>query len=331
LVQSIAMPTIAAAGQNQLVASGTATSEGLLSISPDGQYVALTGYASNIPAGSSLAGTTAATVKRSVGIIPVSTGLVDTSTALTDFSDQNNPRSVVTSNGTDIWVAGASGGVRYLTKGSSTSTQLSTTVTNIRQLNIFGNQLFVSDSSGSAIRLGTVGSGLPTTSGQTITNLPNFENNAGSPYAYFFADLSATNSFGSTGLDTLYVADDGAGSPAGQIQKYTFSNATGNWTASGTIAAAAIRGLTGLVNGTSVSLFGTTGGSSASGGGSLYSFTDSTGYGGSVSGSASTLASAGTNEAFHGIAVVVPEPSSLLLASLGLLGLAISARMQKRA
>jgi hypothetical protein len=327
LVQSIAMPTTASGPQNQLVASGTATSEGLLSVSPNGQYVALTGYGSNIPAGSSLAGTAAATVKRVVGIIPVSTGLVDTTTGLTDFADANNPRSVVTSNGTDIWVGGAAGGVRYTTKGSSTSVQLSTTVTNIRQVNVYANQLFASDSSGSAVRLGTVGSGLPTTSGQTITNLPNFETSTGSPYAYFFADLSPTNGFGTTGLDTLYVADDGAGTPAGQIQKYTFSNASGNWTASGTASAGAIRGLTGFVNGVNVSLFGTTGGSSATGGGTLYGFSDSTGYGGSITGSASSLATAANNEAFRGIGyVAIPEPATVVLAGLSLLALATSSR-----
>src|SRR5439155_14267498 len=116
--------------QKQLIASGTATSEGLLTVSPNGQYVALTGYGATIPT-TGLAGTASATVNRVVGIIPASTGAPDTSTGLTDFADGNNPRSAVTTNGTDIWVSGGSGGARYTTFGSTTSTQLSTTVTNL--------------------------------------------------------------------------------------------------------------------------------------------------------------------------------------------------------
>src|SRR5262249_53838981 len=152
----------------------------------------------------------------------------------------------------------AAGGVRYTTFGSTTSTQLSTTVTNIRQVNIYNGQLYESDSSGSAVRLGTVGTGLPTTSGQTITNLPGFPV-SGSPYAYYFADLSTSVA----GVDTVYVADDAAG-----IQKYSLVG--GSWTATGVagVAADAYRGITGIVSGSSVTLYATRkGGSSATGGG----------------------------------------------------------------
>ena len=44
LVQSIAMPTTDSGGNQTLTASGTATSEGLLTLSADGQYLVLTGY-----------------------------------------------------------------------------------------------------------------------------------------------------------------------------------------------------------------------------------------------------------------------------------------------
>jgi hypothetical protein len=35
------------------------------------------------------------------------------------------------------------------------------------------------------------GTGIPTTAGQTTTNLPGFPTSGGSPYGFFFADLDA--------------------------------------------------------------------------------------------------------------------------------------------
>ena len=61
----------------------------------------------------------------------------------------------------------------------------------IHELGCRAKQLYNSDSSGSTIRIGTVGTGLPTTSGQTITNLQGIPAASGSPYAFFLADLSA--------------------------------------------------------------------------------------------------------------------------------------------
>lgn len=328
LVQSIPAPTadVPASSTHALVASGTATSEGGISISADGQYIALTGYDSTIPAGSSLTGSASATVNRTVGILNTGTGVLDTSTALNDFSTGNNPRSAVTEDGTNIWVGGAAGGVRYTTLGSSTSTQLSTTLTNIRQVNIFGGQLYESDSSGSAVRLGTVGTGLPTTSGQTITNLPGFPV-AGSQYAFFFADLSPTVA----GLDTLYVADDG-NTTNGNILKYSLVG--GSWVANGTIAATGggqgVRGLTGVVGSSGVTLYADTGGSSAGGGGTIWSLTDASGYDSTITGSLHTLVTLSntSNEAFRGI-VYVPEPTSLGVLAFGGIALLGRRRLKK--
>jgi hypothetical protein len=166
-------------------------------------------------------------------------------------------------------------------------------------VNIFGGQLYASDSSGSAVRAETVGTGLPTTAGQTITNLPGFPT-ADSPYAYYFAHLNS----GVAGLNTLYVAEDTTG--GGQIQKYELIG--GNWTAEGTITASAVRGLAGVTDGTIVTLHGTTGGSGATGGGALYTFTDTTGTA-TVSGSAATIATASNDKAFRGV-VFIPAAAA---------------------
>ena len=198
----------------------------------------------------------------------------------------NNPRSVAATDGSSFWVDGAAGGIRFATLGASTSTQLSTTLTNLRQVEIFGGQLFVSTSSGSAVRIGTVGSGLPATAGQTIMNLPSFPT-SGSPYAFYLADLDA----GTSGLDTLYVADDGAG-----LQKYSLL--AGNWTANGTIGTAAdlYRGITAVASGSTVTIF------AVRGAGQLVTLVDSSGYNGAFAGTPSLLATAGTNTAFRGLA-----------------------------
>jgi ABC-type antimicrobial peptide transport system permease subunit len=145
--------------------------------------------------------------------------------------------------------------------------------------------LYASTSSGSAIRLGTVGTGLPTAAGPTITNLPGLPTSTGSPYSFFFADLSGSVA----GIDTLYLADDG-----GTIQKYSLVN--GTWVSKGTLTATSIRGLTGVVNGTSVTLYGTNGSQ-------VVGVTDNSGYNATISGTVTTLRTAVTNTALRGIAL----------------------------
>ena len=326
-VQSIAMPTIANGSNKILTASGTASSEGMLTCSPDGAYVALTGY--NAALGTSkVASSTSAAVSRTVGIISAADSSVDTSTSLTDAFDGNNIRGATTIDGTNIWVSGASSsnktaGVRYVTKGASNSTQLSSTVTNIVGVAIYGGQLYASDSTGSSYRLSTIGSGLPETSGQTMANLPGFLTATGSPNAFFFADLSSDVA----GVDTLYVADDSAG-----MLKYSLVG--GSWVSNGTVGAGSdnYRGLTGMVDsdGTTVDLFATRkGGTGATGGGELVSLIDSSGYNGAFSGTPMLLATASANESFRGIALIVPEPASISLLALG--GMALLSHIRGRA
>ena len=294
LVQSISLPTT---GAQKLIASGTATSEGLLTRSADGLYIVLAGYNAPIPT-TGLAGTSSATVPRVVGRVDVA-GNIDATTGLTDWASANNPRGVASSDGHDLWVGGAAGGVRYTTLGASLSTQLSTSVTNIRAVEIFDGQLYNSDSSGTTIRIGIDGSGLPKTSGQIINNLPGFPTN-GSPYAFFFADLDA----GVPGVDTLYVADDTNTAGIGGIAK--FSLVGGVWVSQGLVGspADAYRGLTGVVSGTTVTLYATRkGGSGSTGGGELVSLVDATGYNAPLVAAPTLLATAATNTAFRGVAL----------------------------
>ncbi len=316
LVQSIAMPTTVSGANRRLIASGTATSECALSLSADGRYVLLAGYDAALGGATSLSGTTSVAVPRTIARVDW-TGNVDTTTSLTDAASGNNPRGATSTDGNQLWIVGGAGGIRSAVLGGTTSTQLSTTVANLRQATIAGGQLFVSTSSGSAVRVGTVGSGTPTTAGQTITNLPGFPT-AGSPYAFAFADLTASV----VGNDTLYVADDSPGT----IQKYSLVG--GTWVASGSISATGVRGLTLQVSGATVTLYGTTGGSAVAGGGSIYVATDASGYNVAATGTASSVATAAINTAMRGIVltpqntappVEIPEVPFAVLASLSAL------------
>ena len=306
LVQSLAMPTTASGPNGILTGSGTATSDGYLSLAGNGQYLMLSGYDTAI---GTVGNVVSNSLARTVGRLALD-GTVDTSTRLTDTgTGTNNFRSVASTNGSDLWVTTTTGGVRYTTLGSSTSTQLSTSPVNTRVVGIADNQLYISSGSGTT-RLATVGTGLPTATGNTITNLPGFPTGtptASSPYGFFFADLSP----GVAGLDTLYVSDDGAG---GGLQKYSLNG--GSWVLKGVVGADAddYRGLTGVVNGGVVSLFATVGGNR------LVSLTDSSGYDGAFASAVTTLSTAGTNTAFRGVAMLpVPEPGTwaLMLAGLG--------------
>jgi hypothetical protein len=297
-VRTTPMPTAANGANHRLVASGTATSEGLISRSVDGHYVLLTGYDAAIPGATSVVSTTSAANPRVIGRLDAN-GNLDTTTALTDAASGNNPRSAASTDGVNLWFAGAAGGVRFAALGGTTSVQLSTTVANIRQIDIFASQLYASDASGSAVRLGAVGAGLPTTAGQTITNIAGFATSTGSPYGFFFADLDPAT----PGVDVLYVADDSAG-----LTKYSL--VAGVWTANGTIGTGtdAYRGLTGVVTGTSVALYSTRGGGSgATGGGQLVSLTDASGYNGAFAGTPALLVTAPANVAFRGVALA-PQP-----------------------
>lgn len=290
-VQSIALPTTATvSGNRALTASGTATSEGLLTRSVDGQYLVMAGYNATSGTGSgTLTGSTSATINRVIGRVD-GTGAVDTTTALTDAISGGNPRGATSTNGTDLWISGTSGGggIRYAAFGATASTALSATPTNLRATNIFNGQLYISSQTG-AFRLSTVGTGTPTTAGQTITNLPGYPTATTSPYGFFFADLNA----GVPGVDTVYVADDNATSSGG-IQKYSL--VAGSWVANGSISSTAgLRGLTGVVSGSNVTLYATSPGN-------LLTLTDTTGYNTNITGTLTSIATAPANTAFRGVA-----------------------------
>ena len=249
LVQSLPMPTAASGSNFPLTNSGSATSEGALSLSGNGQYLLHAGY-SAAPGTTNVVSTTSSATPRVIARVALD-GTIDTSTALTDAYSGNNIRSVFSTNGTDLFTAGTAtvgGGVRYATLGTSTSTQLSTTPTNLRIASVQGGQLYVSSATGTFQGISTVGTGVPSTSGQTITLLPGFPTTAG-PSAYDFHFANAT---------TLYVADDRATGAGGGLQKWTFNGAT--WTLSYTLNSgltAGLRSITVVPNSSPIQFYAT--------------------------------------------------------------------------
>jgi hypothetical protein len=292
---TIAFPTTqntTGLGNRALTNSGSATSEGFLTVSSDGRYLMNAGY--NATAGTaSVASTPSATVSRVIARTDMS-GVFDTTTALTDGFTGNNIRSAVSVDGSAFWATGPGGGPRYTTFGATTSTQLNATF-NCRVGNISGSPAQLYATSATAPTLGpcTVGTGLPTTSGQTVTLLPGFPTAAGSasPYDFFFADAS-----------TLYVADDTGAS--GGIQKWTQSG--GTWTLQYTLrpsTTTGCRGLSGEVNAGVWTLWATTTETSAN---KIVKVVDT-----GASSSVVVLATAATNTVFRGLRNVPCSAASI--------------------
>jgi hypothetical protein len=246
LVQTLPMPTAASGANRPLTNSGTATSEGFLQLSADGRYLVSAGYGTP-PGTASVASSATAVVNRVVARTALD-GTIDTSTAITDALSGNNIRSATSDDGSRFWVAGANDGIRFIALGASTSVGLNTTApTNNRVVGIANGQLYATAATGAFRGVSAVGTGLPTTAGQTITLLPGFPTVAGpSSYDFFFASPS-----------TLYVADDRT--IGGGIEKWTESG--GTWTLQYTLApgtGVGCRGLTGAVAGGIASLWATT-------------------------------------------------------------------------
>ena len=299
LVQTIALPTTASGANKTLTMSGSSTSDGNLNLSVDRAYLTLTGYDAAIATPAVTA--TASTANNRVVAVVDASGNVNTTTALTDAYSGSNIRSAVTTNGTDIWLAGtanptATGGPRYTTKGATTTTQLLSTITNVRSVSIYNGQLYCSSATGTYLGVSSIGTGLPTTSGQTITYLPGFPTVASSPTQgpYGFEINPGSG-------NTIYVADDRTVANGGGIQKWTL--AAGTWSLAYTIAPGGTFGSRGLAvdwRTTTPKIYATTTDNN------LVAIIDN----GSAATSVTTLLiAAGTNTVFRGVAFAPGTPA----------------------
>jgi hypothetical protein len=296
LVQSILMPTT---GQ-KLTMSGSFNSGGMLTLSSDGHRLIVPGF--NLD----LAAAPVAPLLRAVAVVDFN-GTVNSVATITDNPNTYPITSAASDNGTNLWVTGGNG-VEYITGGS---TGLSTKVIDFGTLgyafgvNVVNGQLYIDQYQSGTDKFGQIGTGLPTTSGQTLTELPGIGGDA-IPYQFAFADLDASVA----GVDVLYVASQAAIN--GGIRKYSLVN--GSWVFNGSIGAATDRytGLTVKVSPGVVTIFSTRrgGNSSSVRGGQLVSLADNSGYNGTLTGTPTTIASVATANtmAFRGVALV-PQPA----------------------
>ena len=295
LVQSVALPTSVSGNNHSLTLSGSATSEGSLTLSVNGQLLVLAGY----DAVAGLASVSSdSTTNRTIGTVSAN-GTINTSTGYLAGSayKKNNFRGATTQDGSAFWTSGAgssgTGGTWYLPAGSftNTGTQVSSTISSTRAINIFGGQLYTSASSSSYHGVNSVGTGLPTAASQASANLPGFPaaDTASSAYGFYFFDLDPNT----PGVDVVYVCDDRSASGGGLLK---YSLVGGSWVSNGNISSSSsLRGITGYASCTGVNLF-------ISGQGGVFSLSDNSGYNQPISGSLTSLITPATNTVIRGIA-----------------------------
>ena len=325
--QQLDLPT---SGSSQVTDSGSATSNGYLNVYNG--LLAVSGYnAASGTASVASSNTKVGTVIGSDGSVASATRNLFPTSGTMPFTG-NNFRSMIATGANTFYASGTSsgtpstGGVWYANNGSFT--QISSTATgqptNMRNVEIYGGNLYTSSAASTGNGVWQIGTGLATTAGQTSTLLINAGTNA-STYGFVLFD---TNSDGTN--DLAYLADD-RNAAGGGLQKWVLTG--GTWTNSWSVLVngtgatsttagtgfAGIRGLTGTwdaVNG--AQLFATTTELSNN---RVIAFSDT----GSTPTSFTNLASAGTNYVFRGVDLTaVPAPGAAAL--VGLAGLITNRR-----
>jgi hypothetical protein len=308
LVNSLAIPD---SGASALIMSGNATSEGALSLSGNGHFLTIAGYNTTRPFGSSLANSTSAAVPRGIGLIGANGSYTLAATTTSQYS-ANNIRGGATDGANNFWGAGANSGTYYFGNNAAAAT-VQSTVANTRVIADIGGNLFFSTSSGTSRGVWEI-PGTPTGAGSATALL----NTGSSGSAYDFAFNPS--------MTVAYVADDTT-SAAGGIQRWDFNGST--WSLTYTLgtgtANIGARGLAVDFSSPNPVIYATTAEATAN---RLITLTDT-----GASSTATTLATASANEIFRGLEftpTIVPEPSTLALAGLGLLAAETLRRSKKR-
>ncbi len=304
LEQSIALPTTGnnTSGNFAITDSGSAASQGFLTVSSNGRYIAFTGYSANVGV-AGITSTTSAANPRLAGTLSFNGAVTVTSLGATAFNANNYRSAFTNGNGTNVWAGGNGNATTegvWSTNGS-TPTQLA--ALNVKTINGAGGQLFVSN--GTAIL--AIGSGDPVSGAQTNTTI-SANVTAGNIVQFFFADLSNTIA----GPDTLYVSNQANGTVG--IDKFTLTSGnmvSGTWVASGSAnigslgnATSGALGLTGKADANgNVTIYGTTAGG-------IFDLVDTSGYDGALEWHRDVAGVGRRQRSLPGVAFapVVPEP-----------------------
>jgi hypothetical protein len=323
---------LASTGSSRLTDSGSATSNGYLSMTTDRQSLLITGYDANLGTASVAGG---AGIARRVQVLDSTGTITDTYTTATTGSWQgNNFRSVAGTDRENIWGSGAgtttTGGIRYFDDQSSTSTTLvATGATNTRVVGIFDGGLYYSTGSGTS---GIYSLGALPTTATTPTALI-ATGSGSSPYSFSLFDTNNDDV-----MDVAFIADDRT-SAGGGLQRWDFDgslwsntyslllNPTGNALQSTGTGLLGLRGLSVSFDDASdlFTIYGTTTESSNN---RLISIT--TGLAGTPT-TWDQIATAGSNYVFRGVVTAVPEPHEYALAVVGLLFVMVLVRRARAA
>ena len=285
-------------------------SEGLLSLSTNGQYLTAFGY--NAKNANTIYKNTAAVSPRTVPMIKFD-GTINTSTALTDYFTGTTPTaattgSAITTNGKDIWLAGnQSNGISYTTIGSTGGEIcVASTYSSNKSVAVFQNDLYFV--SGSTVGLVAANGGTPKTTGNTMTalNVNGSGISSAAPNQILLLDMNTAI----PGADVMYITNAGSANTSG-ILKYC-KDVNGVWQPYGsygnTNADSIYFGITGSATGTSVSLFITRGIKTGNYPGRIVMLTDNSGYNGIMNGVQGWSVPAPANSTYRGVAFV-PVPS----------------------
>lgn len=221
--------------------------EGMSGLSADGNHLAIIGYDQ----------ATAATVDNNtikvVGMVNAQ-GEVNTTTTLTGNSPAR--AAIALDGGTTTYSSILGAGIRYSTVGSSTSTQVNSTVSNARSFTIFNNRLYCANNASQIPFFNTLptSSGTATSGNIVLSGISNINQ-----IALFDADGNGTP-------DIIYAANDGTSLADAGLHKYILES--GTWTAKGFIKIAGLtdglKSVTGKATGGDVELYVTTWGNLAS-------------------------------------------------------------------
>lgn len=293
-VQTITLPTtVASSGNRAMTCAGSSTSEGQINLSTDGAYISCVGY--NAAVGTLTVGTSAnngggSDVNRVIGRVDAS-GTVDSSTAIAGVSGGAYTGGAIR----DSFISGSSiysvGSVNpfcaYSTFGGSTATTV-TGAGNSRCVGVFGGDVYYTTSttfnklSGLPTSTATIIQLLGATAGQAPANASDF----------VMLDVGASGS-----INTCYIVDGAS------LKKYSVSGTTLTAKGSATItgSGSTFSGLAAKVTGSSVTFY-------ISSAAKIETITDSSGVGGTFSGTATAITltgnpvTLGTTAAFRGIA-----------------------------
>jgi hypothetical protein len=305
LVQSIALPTADNGANFKITANFNRGAFSFLTRSSDKQYLAFVGF--NADPGVVVVNLAQSTRARTIARIDYN-GTINTSTSMpgSDFATGSSPLCSITDDGSRFWTThdGATGGIRYSAIGA-TSTSNILTSSSVSTVNVDNNQLYCTAGRKPSI----VSGGLPTAGPQTATAFPGIPAGVGSSIQFFMADINP----GIPGNDVLYLTDSDGG-----LYKYSLVGST--WVSNGIIGDFDLyRGITGVVNGSTVTLYSTRmiDDNVSSGGGELVKIIDNTGYNpgpNTFNPTPTILRTAVALTAFRGVALA-PEAVSVSLST----------------